>query len=73
MERDRKHDGDHDREVGFVTNPANVTRLPEAITEQDPSRKPAKLMARPDKGRSFPEALDESMRHHRSVYAALAQ
>ena len=32
-----------------------------------------RLMARPEKGLAFDEALDESMRDHRAVYAALAK
>ena len=73
MGRGRKPGGDDDRGESVVTSVANVTRLPEAIAEQDPSLRPAKLMAQPDKGRSFPEALEESMRDHRNVYAALAK
>lgn len=35
--------------------------------------KPARLAARPDKGLPFAEALDETMRDHRAVFAALAK
>ena len=33
MERDRKHDRDDDRDEGFVTSLADVTRLSEAIAD----------------------------------------
>ena len=73
MERDRQHDRDDDRDLGLVKSLADVTREPEEIADHEPSRRAAKLMARSDKGRSFAEALEQSMCDHRNVYAALAK
>ncbi len=71
MERDRKVEQDESRTTGVEVG-GRGTPSSEAAREH-PGRRAAKLMPRPDQGRSLPEALEESMRDHHDVYAALAK
>ncbi len=72
MERNRKTEPGDDGLTAGIEVDSRDTPVPEAA-DPNPNHKPAKLMPRPDKGRTFPEALQDSMRDHRNVYAALAK
>ena len=72
MERDRTFEQDNGLTADLAV-PGQGTRLPEVVAQQDPSGRTAKLMPRSDKGLSFHDALGDSMRDHRNVYAALAK
>lgn len=70
MERERR-DGpeDDDARIGFMTSvPSSVGRGDPPAAETVPH-----LAPRPDKGLPFAEALDDAMREHRAVFAALAK
>ena len=76
MERDRRDDP---RDEGFSTGSVTgaTTSIAASAADQSPvsvdGSPTARLAPRPESGLLFTEALDDAMREHRAVFAALAK
>lgn len=74
MERDRRDDPDSDSVDAEPTTTVSVRRSPARRTVVlTDTPKPPRLAPRPEKGLPFEEALDDTMRDHHAVFAALAK